>query len=148
MAWSYESLVAARILQALGGGAIQPIGMAIVAELFEPHERGRALGIWGTGIMAGPALGPTLGGYLTDAFSWRTIFSVNLPVRGADPARRHDHHAAAARARGQTTLRCVRLLVPRHGPHRRPDRPVQRARKKGGSPTIFISARPSPSSAW
>ena len=80
MAWSYESLIAARILQAMGGGAIQPIGMAIVAELFEPHERGRALGIWGMGIMAGPAIGPTLGGYLTDAFSWRTIFSVNLPV--------------------------------------------------------------------
>ncbi len=80
MAWSYESLIAARILQAIGGGAIQPIGMAIVAELFEPHERGRALGIWGMGIMAGPAIGPTLGGYLTDAFSWRTIFSVNLPV--------------------------------------------------------------------
>src|ERR1035437_3485283 len=66
MAWSYESLIFARILQALGGGAIQPIGMAIVAELFEPHERGRALGIWGTGIMVAPALGPTLGGYLTD----------------------------------------------------------------------------------
>jgi EmrB/QacA subfamily drug resistance transporter len=80
MAWSYESLIAARILQAIGGGAIQPIGMAIVAELFEPHERGKALGIWGMGIMAGPAIGPTLGGYLTDAFSWRTIFSVNLPV--------------------------------------------------------------------
>ena len=79
MAWNFESLIAARILQALGGGAIQPIGMAIVAELFEPHERGRALGIWGTGIMLGPALGPTLGGYLTDAFGWRTIFSVNLP---------------------------------------------------------------------
>ncbi len=80
MAWSYDSLIAARILQAIGGGAIQPIGMSIVAELFEPHERGRALGIWGMGIMAGPAIGPTLGGYLTDAFSWRTIFSVNLPV--------------------------------------------------------------------
>ena len=79
VAWSYESLIFARILQALGGGAIQPIGMAIIAELFEPHERGRALGIWGTGIMLGPALGPTLGGYLTDAFGWRTIFSVNLP---------------------------------------------------------------------
>jgi DHA2 family multidrug resistance protein len=83
MAWSYESLIAARILQAIGGGAIQPIGMAIVAELFEPHERGKALGIWGMGIMAGPAIGPTLGGYLTDAFSWRTIFSVNLPVGAA-----------------------------------------------------------------
>jgi EmrB/QacA subfamily drug resistance transporter len=80
MAWSYESLIVARILQALGGGAILPIGMAIVAEVVEPHERGKALGIWGMGIMAGPAIGPTLGGYLTDAFSWRTIFSVNLPV--------------------------------------------------------------------
>ena len=79
MAWSYETLIAARILQGIGGGAMQPIGMAIVAELFEPHERGRALGIWGMGIMAGPAIGPTLGGYLTDAFSWRTIFSINLP---------------------------------------------------------------------
>jgi DHA2 family multidrug resistance protein len=80
MAWSYESLIAARVLQALGGGAIQPIGMAIVAELFEPHERGRALGVWGTGIMVAPTLGPTLGGYLTDSFGWRTIFSVNLPI--------------------------------------------------------------------
>lgn len=79
-AWSYDSLIAARVVQALGGGAIQPIGMAIVAELFEPRERGRALGLWGMGIMAGPAIGPTLGGYLTDTFSWRTIFSVNLPV--------------------------------------------------------------------
>jgi MFS transporter, DHA2 family, multidrug resistance protein len=80
MAWSLESLIAARVLQAIGGGAIQPIGMSIVAELFEPHERGRALGVWGTGIMVAPALGPTLGGYLTDTFGWRTIFSVNLPI--------------------------------------------------------------------
>jgi len=79
MAWSYESLIAARILQALGGGAIIPLSMSMVAELFEPHERGKALGIWGTGIMVAPALGPTLGGYLTDTFSWRTIFSVNIP---------------------------------------------------------------------
>ena len=78
-AWSYDSLIAARIIQAVGAGGIQPAGMAIIAGLFEPHERGQALGIWGTGIMVGPALGPTLGGYLTDAFTWRTIFSVNLP---------------------------------------------------------------------
>lgn len=79
-AWSYDVLIGARIIQAIGGGAIQPVGMALIAELFEPHERGKALGIWGTGIMLGPAIGPTLGGYLTDWFSWRTIFSVNLPV--------------------------------------------------------------------
>jgi EmrB/QacA subfamily drug resistance transporter len=78
-AWSYDALITARVVQAIGGGAIQPVGMAIVADLFEPQERGRALGIWGTGIMVGPALGPTLGGYLTDWFSWRVIFSINLP---------------------------------------------------------------------
>ncbi len=77
--WSFDSLVVARIIQAVGGGAIQPVGMAMVADLFEPHERGRALGIWGTGVMVGPAIGPTLGGYLTDWFNWRAIFSVNLP---------------------------------------------------------------------
>ena len=80
LAWNLESLIVARILQAIGGGAIQPIGMAIIAELFEPHERGKALGIWGMGVVVAPALGPTLGGYLTDAFTWRTIFSVNIPV--------------------------------------------------------------------
>ena len=80
LAWSYQVLIVSRIIQAVGGGAIQPVGMAIIAELFEPHERGKALGIWGTGVMVGPALGPTLGGYLTDWFSWRTIFSVNLPI--------------------------------------------------------------------
>ena len=80
LSWSYNSLIVARIAQAIGCGAIQPVGMAIVADLFAPHERGKALGIWGTGIMAAPAFGPTLGGYLIDTFSWRTIFSINLPI--------------------------------------------------------------------
>ena len=79
LSWSYDSLIVARIIQAAGGGAIQPVGMAMIAELFEPEERGKALGVWGTGIMIGPAVGPTLGGYLTDVFNWRSIFSVNLP---------------------------------------------------------------------
>jgi len=79
LCWSYDSLIIARIIQAIGGGAIQPVGMAIIADLFEPHERGKALGIWGTGIMIGPTIGPTLGGYLTEIFNWRSIFSVNLP---------------------------------------------------------------------
>ena len=79
LAWSYDALIAARIIQAVGSGAMMPVGMAIIASLFEPHERGKAMGIWATGIMVGPAVGPTLGGYLTDWFSWRTIFSVNLP---------------------------------------------------------------------
>jgi len=79
LAWSYDSLIAARVIQAVGSGAMMPVGIALVASHFKPEERGKALGIWGTGVMVGPAIGPTLGGYLTDAFSWRTIFSVNLP---------------------------------------------------------------------
>jgi EmrB/QacA subfamily drug resistance transporter len=77
--WSYNTIIGARIVQAIGAGAMMPAGMTIVATLFERHERGKALGIWGTGIMVGPTIGPTLGGYLTDYFSWRTVFSVNLP---------------------------------------------------------------------
>lgn len=77
-AWNLDSMIVSRVVQAIGGGAIQPVGMSIISELFEPRERGRALGIWGTGIMVGPAIGPTLGGYLTDWFNWRVIFSVNL----------------------------------------------------------------------
>jgi DHA2 family multidrug resistance protein len=73
-------LVGARVIQAMGGGAITPTGMAMIAEVFPPERRGRALGVWGVGAMAGPALGPTLGGYLTDAFGWRSIFNVNLPI--------------------------------------------------------------------
>lgn len=80
IAWSYNSLIAARIVQAVGSGSIQPIGLALITDLFEPQERGRALGIWGVGIMVGPAVGPTLGGYLTDWYTWRAIFVVNIPV--------------------------------------------------------------------
>lgn len=74
------TLVIARIIQALGGGAMTPTGMALIAEVFPPEERGKALGVWGAGIMVGPALGPTLGGYLTETLGWRSIFNINLPI--------------------------------------------------------------------
>ena len=80
MAWGLPSLVAARVIQALGGGAITPTGMAMITEVFEPHERGKAIGYWGVGVIVGPAFGPTLGGYLTNIFGWRSIFTINLPV--------------------------------------------------------------------
>jgi DHA2 family multidrug resistance protein len=60
------TLVLARVLQAFGGGAITPTGLAMIAEVFPPKERGRALGLWGVGVVVGPAFGPTLGGYLTE----------------------------------------------------------------------------------
>ncbi|HTB34895.1 MAG TPA: DHA2 family efflux MFS transporter permease subunit, partial [bacterium] len=80
LAWNLPSLIAARVLQALGGGFLTPIGMSMVSEVFPPKERGRALGLWGVGVIAGPALGPTLGGYLTKNVGWRSIFLVNIPI--------------------------------------------------------------------
>jgi len=80
MAWNVPSLIVARIIQALGGGAITPTGMAMISEVFAPHERGKAMGIWGMGVIMGPAVGPTIGGYLTNHFGWRSIFLVNLPI--------------------------------------------------------------------
>ena len=80
MAWNLPSLIVARVIQALGGGAIAPTGMAMISEVFPAKERGQALGVWGMGVILGPAIGPTLGGYLTNVFGWRSIFLVNLPV--------------------------------------------------------------------
>lgn len=80
LAWSLDSLIAFRVLQALGGGAMTPIAMAILAETFPPSEKGRALGVWGAGVLLGPILGSPLGGFLTEIAGWRSIFLVNLPV--------------------------------------------------------------------
>lgn len=80
LAWSVPSLIVFRIIQALGGGAMTPTGMAMIADVFEPKERGRAMGMFGLGVIIGPAFGPTLGGFLTVAFGWRSVFLVNLPI--------------------------------------------------------------------
>ena len=73
-------LIAARILQAIGGSAILALGMAIVTESFPPKERGMALGISGAIVSIGIVLGPTLGGMIIGAFSWHWIFYVNIPI--------------------------------------------------------------------
>jgi EmrB/QacA subfamily drug resistance transporter len=80
LSWSFASLIAFRTLQAIGAGALQPTGMAIITRVFPPAERGRAIGIWGIGAMVGPTLGPTLGGLFTELFSWRAAFMMNTPV--------------------------------------------------------------------
>src|SRR6266571_1324767 len=74
------TLIAFRILQGATGGALQPLSQAVLLESFEPHDRGKAMGFWGLGIVVAPVLGPVLGGWLTDSYSWRWVFYINLPV--------------------------------------------------------------------
>lgn len=73
-------LIIFRVLQGSGAGFIMPVGMAIVTREFPPEKRGMALGFWGIASAASVSLGPMLGGYLIDAFSWQTIFDINVPV--------------------------------------------------------------------
>ena len=74
------TLVAFRLLQGFTGGAMQPLSQAVLLEAFPPQDRGKAMGFWGLGIVVAPILGPVLGGWLTDTYSWRWVFYINLPV--------------------------------------------------------------------
>jgi MFS transporter, DHA2 family, multidrug resistance protein len=80
LATSMTMLVLARVLQGLGGGAMQPLSQAILLESFPPAKRGAATALFGIAIVVAPILGPTLGGWLTDNWSWRWAFYINLPV--------------------------------------------------------------------
>lgn len=75
-----EALVFWRIVQGLGGGGLLATAQATLYEVFPPKEAGTAMAIFGMGIMVGPTLGPTVGGYLTDTYSWPWIFYINLPL--------------------------------------------------------------------
>lgn len=74
------TLVFWRVVQGIGGGALQPTAQAILFESYPPAKRGAAMAIFGMGAMAGPAIGPTLGGAIVDNFSWPLIFLINLPI--------------------------------------------------------------------
>lgn len=80
LAWSNTAMIIFRIIQALGGGMIMPVGMALVMQLFPPEERGTAVGFYGVAAMAAPAIGPTLGGYIIQCMDWRLIFYINIPI--------------------------------------------------------------------
>lgn len=80
MAPNLGFLIVARILQGFGGGALIPVSQAVLLESFPPEKRGVAMATFGMGVVVAPILGPTLGGWITDNYSWRWIFYINLPV--------------------------------------------------------------------
>ena len=80
LATSLPMLIFFRVIQGATGGALQPLSQAVMLEAFPPKDRGKAMAFWGLGIVVAPMLGPVIGGYLTDNFSWRWVFYINLPV--------------------------------------------------------------------
>ncbi|WP_420238969.1 DHA2 family efflux MFS transporter permease subunit [Telmatobacter bradus] len=80
LAVNMPMLIVARVLQGIGGGGMQPLAQSILLESFPPHKHGQAMAFYGMGIVVAPVIGPTLGGWITDSYSWHWIFYINLPV--------------------------------------------------------------------
>ena len=133
LAQNIEQMVLFRLLQGMFGAALVPLSQSVMLDAYPPEQRGQAMAIWGIGVMLGPIMGPTLGGWLTDNYSWHWVFLINLPigivtvlgllaVHGRDQAAgasalrlvrlhraRHRHRLAAADARPRRAGRLVRL---------------------------------------
>ena len=80
LAPTLKLLIVFRIIQGATGGCLQPLSQAVMLEAFPPNDRGKAMAFWGLGIVVAPMLGPVLGGWLTDNYSWRWVFYINIPV--------------------------------------------------------------------
>ena len=80
LAPNLQALIAARIVQGIGSGAILPLCQAVLLEIFPPEQRGVAMGLFGVAAMFSPLAGPFIGGYLTDNWSWQWIFIINIPL--------------------------------------------------------------------
>lgn len=80
IAWSLETMVLFRVLQGVFGASIVPLSQTFLLDINPKEKHGQAMAMWGAGIMVGPIIGPTLGGYLTETLNWRYVFFVNLPV--------------------------------------------------------------------
>jgi len=80
LAQNIEQMVLFRLLQGMAGAALVPLSQAVMLDSYSPQERNHAMAIWGVGVMLGPIMGPTLGAWLTDNYSWHWVFLINLPI--------------------------------------------------------------------
>src|SRR6266568_3761813 len=80
LAPNLPALIIFRVIQGATGGGLQPLSQAILLEAFPPEGRGKAMAFWALGIVVAPMLGPVLGGWITDAHSWRWVFYINVPI--------------------------------------------------------------------
>ncbi len=115
LAPSLAALIFFRIVQGATGGALQPLSQAVMLEAFPPERRGKAMAFWGLGIVTAPILGPVLGGWLTDSYSWRWVFYVNVPVGALAlfmiSRNVSDPHYLSARRRGRVDWTGIGLLT-------------------------------------
>jgi len=138
--WNTGSMIVARVLQGAAAGVMQPLSMIALFEVFSPEERGRAMGLFGFGVVLAPAIGPAIGGALMEMFGWRAIFLLSVPfciaawplglrslsdVRGRDARRRFDWTGALLLTGG-----IIALL----------DLPVAGHRAGWGSPLTLVHA--------
>src|SRR6476646_2561999 len=79
-AQTLDEMVLFRLLQGMFGAALVPLSQSTMLDIYPVEKRGSAMAIWGVGVMVGPILGPTLGGWLTDSYDWRWVFFINLPI--------------------------------------------------------------------
>ncbi len=80
LAQNIEQIVGFRLLQGAFGAALVPLSQSVLLDSYSAEERGSAMAIWGIGVMLGPIMGPTLGAWLTDNYSWHWVFFINLPI--------------------------------------------------------------------
>ncbi|MEJ5226697.1 DHA2 family efflux MFS transporter permease subunit [Thermodesulfovibrio sp.] len=80
ISWDLNTLIFFRILQGIGGGGLQPLSQSILLESFPKHQYGKAMAIYGMGIILAPIFGPMIGGWISDNFSWRWIYYINIPI--------------------------------------------------------------------